>query len=497
MTAPIRDTKGRFTDWRRLGRGSLGETWSALDARTARRVVVKVRPLQGSSRDICLREVALARSLDNPHLQRFIAFLPDDSGPDALIYDYVEGDSLKQRLGSGPIARDAALSMTRDILAGLSAAHQKGVVHRDISPENIILSGNGAVLIDFDAIGDLIADSRIGRTTVAGEFAGKPLYMSPEQITGAPQSGASDIWALGAVLFEAVTGQSFRRGDSISDLVRQYPKTPDVSAAPSSLRPLLADMLAPDPARRPDAIDAIAAIDALMDMALAAGFPADPALPSSTAPSRPPAPTLSPSISGEPTRAVARSGRRLLPWILTVVCVTGFLVIGAMLFEESSVRAFREQILQSPHLLGIVLVAGGVMLVASSFFVARFIRSRASRADVALPFRALDLINAPDARDRLTETICLRIDAYRELAGKRSEDMLSVTMVALAKEYAGAETADDRFRALAMLNELHMQVARSLRPWWMNYETLIARALSLTTLVAGVVAAVEGMRRLF
>lgn len=496
MTKPIRDAEGRFTDWRRLGRGSLGETWSARDARTARRVVVKVRPLLGSSRDICLREVSLARSLDNPHLQRFIAFLPGDPGPDALIYDYVEGDSLKQRLGTGAIARDAALSMARDILVGLAAAHQKGVVHRDISPENIILSGDGAVLIDFDAVGDLIADSRIGKTTVAGEFAGKPLYMSPEQITGAPQSGASDIWALGAVLYEAVTGQSFRRGDTISDLVRQYATAPDVSAAPSSLRPLLADMLAPDPARRPDAIDAIATIDALMDMALGPGGPTDLALPPSTVPQRVPAPPP-PSMASESRQAAPSKGRSILPWGLTVVSVTALLVMGALLFQESSVKAFREQVLQSPHLLGVVLVAGGVLLVVSSFFVARFIRSRATEADVALPFRAMDLINAPDARDRLTETICLRIDAYRELAGKRSEDMLSVTMVALAKEYAGAETADDRFRALGMLNELHMQVARSLRPWWMNYETLIARAASLTTLIIGVVTAVEGLRRLF
>ena len=150
-----------------------------------------------------------------------------------------------------------------------------------------------------------------------------------------------------------------------------------------------------------------------------------------------------------------------------------------------------------PHVLGMALVALGVVLVILSFFVARFLRARAAREDVALPFRALDLINAPDARDRLTETICLRIDAYRDLAGKPSEDLLTVTMVALANEYASAETADERFKALAMLNDLHTQVARTLRPWWMNYETLIARVLSLTTLVAGVVTAVEGVRRLF
>lgn len=491
MKSPIRDTEGRFSDWQQLGRGSLGETWSARDMRSDRRVVVKVRPDVGLSRDLCQREAELARRMVNRHLQRLIAFLPGDPGPDALIYEYVEGESLKHRLASGPVTRDAGLRMARDILIGLASAHDNGVVHRDISPENIILSDHGAVLIDFDALGGLIEDSQIGKTTVAGEFAGKPLYMSPEQITGAPQSAASDIWALGAVLYEAVTGRSFRQGESIADLVRQYADASDVSAAPVSLRLLLGDMLAADPARRPDASGAIARIDALLQDALGTRDPIAPAAPQIVA-ERP----VPPARSHAPPKGGGGLARAVIP-VLAVVLIIGGLVLGGTVYRLGILSAFREQGFRTPHVLGIALIAGGVLLVLSSFFVARVVRNKAQRADVALPFRALDLINAPDARDRLTETICLRIDAYRELAGKPSEDLLSVTMVALANEYAEAQTADDRLRALGMLNELHAKVGRSLRPWWMNYETLIARALALTTLVAGVVTAVEGLRRLF
>lgn len=498
VAGPIRDDEGQFTEWRQLGRSSLGETWAARDAMRGREVVVKVRPPLDASRETCRREAALARKLNTPFLQRFLEYRPAELGPDALIYEYVPGASLKTRLADGPLSRDAALTMARDVLTGLAAAHANGIIHRDVSPENIILSDRGAVLIDFDALGDLVQDSHIGRTTVGGEFAGKPLYMSPEQITGAPQSAASDIWAVGAVLFESLTGRSFRQGESIADLVGQYASTPDVRDAPASLQALLTDMLAPDPGRRPDAIDAIDMIEAALRMST------PPTRPSVVSPS-PERPMSRPSPSAPEivrdlspaSPAKAGGGRAIIAVGLVALPLVAVIVFAAVFRGGALLKAFREQEFHTPHVLGMALVALGVVLVILSFFVARFLRARAAREDVALPFRALDLINAPDARDRLTETICLRIDAYRDLAGKPSEDLLTVTMVALANEYASAETADERFKALAMLNDLHTQVARTLRPWWMNYETLIARVLSLTTLVAGVVTAVEGVRRLF
>lgn len=510
MTAPIETDDGRFSHWQILGQGGLGETWSALDGLRGRRVVVKTRDRIGASREMCLREADLARTLSSPHLQKFVAFLPGDPGPDALIYDFVPGQSLRDHMKTGPVPRRGALGMARDILTGLAEMHRKGIVHRDVSPENIILTDTSAVLIDFDALGRLDQDSSHGRTTIVGEFAGKPRYMSPEQITGAPQSAASDIWGVGAVLYETLTDRSFRVGNSIGDLLAEYASAPDVSAAPASLRGFLAELLAPDPAQRPDAVDAIAMIEAALDSAVATAGEEDPF----AHPVPPPASAAdvghfasaraSPSPRPRQSKR-SRAGLFLAITTAALMGMAGLFFVGVLGGQDVGyppsegpfpplppVDPFSPALLVS---VGFLVV--GVGLVICSFFVAGFIRSRAAESDIALPYRAMDLINAPDARDRLTETICLRIDAYRELAGKQAEDMLSVTMVALANEYAAAETADERFRALEMLNELHAKVARSLRPWWMNYETLIARALSLTTLVAGIVAAIEGVRRLF
>lgn len=485
----------RYDGWVLLGRGALGQTWMARDTLLDQKVIIKVRPESPANLVNAHREVQAVKLLNSQYLQRSFDLRKSQQGQLGLFYEYVDGPTLQDQLALGASLADRdALLVARDVLDGLRVAHENGVVHRDVSPANIVLADRGAVLIDFNALGTLTEDSAMGRTTLAGEFAGKPLYMSPEQMVGAPQTAAVDIWGLGAVLYEAVTGRAFRTGASIADLVSAQSEDPDVSAAPQPMRPLLQGLLAADPVARPDAAEALRLIDELISGAgPVMGMP-----PAQQTGVRVRAPGLPP-----PAPRKTKSGGRLA---VVFLALTGALLTLALVLyfsglfsgstgDSSGPGPFPEM---SPALLlniGFVIV--GVILVVSSFFIAGFVRTKAAESDVALPFKTLDLINAPDARDRLTETICLRIDAYRELAGKQAEDMLSVTMVALANEYAVADTADERFQALTMLNDLHTRVARTLRPWWMNYETLIARALSLTTLVAGVVAAVEGVRRLF
>ncbi len=94
---------------------------------------------------------------------------------------------------NGPLSPSAARDVLRDISSALREFHSHDIAHRDISPENIILSDHGAVLIDFDATGYLDESSPIGATTIVGDFAGKFLYMSPEGLAGAPQNSATDI----------------------------------------------------------------------------------------------------------------------------------------------------------------------------------------------------------------------------------------------------------------------------------------------------------------
>lgn len=535
VKAPEIEESHRYSDWHLLAESRLGETWRAQNAVSGQKCVLKIRRDDVANPGAAARRWEQAATLVSPHLQRLLHFNAQADGRFVIVHEYVPGPSLRERISQGPIPVAQALRHTRDIFSGLMVLHQKGMVHRDVSPENIILSAYGAVLIDFDAVGMLTEDSGIGKTTLAGDFAGKLRYMSPEQIVAAPQSASVDIWAVGTVLYEALTGAPLQSAQSVMDLSRSLGEPPNLAAAPQSVRPFLASLLAPDPLGRPDAQKAIRWIDNLLvSMASdnepgvvedvgADAFalpveqgegPASDGRPGSDdvaahraddpfAEFPPQAEAARPAALPRP-RAASKSGGLGVGFAaLVILGALGVLVAWALGYIDqsgSNVDSEAPARGPSPILLNpwhLALLCGGILLVGSSFFVARLLRASGARAEVALPYRALELINAPDARDRLAETICLRIDAYREIAGRAAEDMLTVTMVALAKEYAEAESADERFRALQMLNELHAKVSDTLKPWWLQYENLIARALSVTTLVAGIVAAIEGVRGLF
>lgn len=538
VKAPEIEESHSYADWHLLAESRLGETWRAQNAVSGQKCVLKIRRDDVANPGAAARRWAQAATLVSPHLQRLLHFNAQADGRFVIVHEYVPGPSMRERISQGPIPVAQALRHTRDIFSGLMVLHQKGMVHRDVSPENIILSAYGAVLIDFDAVGMLTEDSGIGKTTLAGDFAGKLRYMSPEQIVAAPQSASVDIWAVGTVLYEALTGAPQQSAQSVMDLSRSLGAPPNLAAAPQSVRPFLASLLAPDPLGRPDAQKAIKWIDNLLvsmasdnepgfdkdvgadsfampvDQAkgpepdgthgspLSDGVAACPAedpfaeFPSQAEPARP-------GALPSPRAATKSGGLGVGLAVLVIFGALGVLVAWALGYigqSNSNVDSAAPARGPSPTLLNpwhLALLCGGILLVGSSFFVARLLRASGARAEVALPYRALELMNAPDARDRLAETICLRIDAYREIAGRAAEDMLTVTMVALAKEYAEAESADERFRALQMLNELHAKVSDTLKPWWLQYENLIARALSVTTLVAGIVAAIEGVRGLF
>ncbi|WP_316772693.1 serine/threonine-protein kinase [Sedimentitalea todarodis] len=501
MKPPEFENSQAYAGWELLGDSRLGETWLARDAVTGQKSVLKIRREDVANPGAARRRWAQAATLSSPYLQRLLQYNQQPDGRLVIVHAFVPGPSLRDRISEGELPIAQALLYVRDVFCGLTVLHRNGMVHRDVSPENIILSDNGAVLIDFDAIGMLTEDSSFGKTTVVGDFAGKLAYMSPEQLVAAPQSASADIWATGAVLFEALTGQRLQSAKSMVQLGQSLGKEPDLAAAPEAVQPFLASLLAPDPSGRPDAEQAIARIDDLLAQARSAestGW----TVPQSPMPA-PPQDSHRP-VAAPPPRAAAKSagwgiGAAVVVFLVAIMVLVAW-AFGTLDQSYWNVDPANPSIRPPPALANpwhLALLFGGAILAISSFFIARLLRASASRAEVALPYRALELINAPDAHDRLAETICLRIDAYRQAAGRAAEDMLTVTMVALAKEYAEADSADERFRALQMLNELHGKVANTLKPWWMQYENLIARGLSLTALVAGLVAAIEGVRGLF
>jgi serine/threonine-protein kinase len=234
----------RYTVDREIGRGGAARVFSATDA-AGRPVALKVlHPQLAASvtADRFLREIQFVAKLDHPRIARLL-----DSGEgEWIVYyvmDYVPGPTLRAHLDR---VRKASISDTahiaRDILGALACAHAQNIVHRDVKPENVVLSPSGAVLVDF-GIAKAIADAGSDRLTRSGFAVGTSAYMSPEQIGGTDNVDArSDLYSLGCVLFECLAGRP-PFDDPFDDLIltkHQIAEVPDVR----DMRPDTPDALA-------------------------------------------------------------------------------------------------------------------------------------------------------------------------------------------------------------------------------------------------------------
>src|SRR5262245_15846441 len=221
MPLPSGAKLGPYEVLSRLGAGGMGEVYRARDTRLDRTVAIKVLP-EHLARDPSLRqrferEARAVSSLNHAH----ICVLHDigrQDGIDYLVLEYLEGESLHDRLAKGPLPLEQALRYATQIADALDKAHRTGVVHRDLKPGNVMLTKSGAKLLDFglasvakpviagDAdLSDLATPWK--PLTGAGTLLGTIPYMAPEQIEGHEADSRTDIWALGAILYEMLTGQ--------------------------------------------------------------------------------------------------------------------------------------------------------------------------------------------------------------------------------------------------------------------------------------------------
>ena len=235
-----------------LGAGGMGEVYRARDTRLDRTVAIKILPTHLSSNPASKlrfdREARVISSLNHPNICTLYD-VGHQNGMDFLVMEYLEGETLADCLVKGPLPPEQVLKHGVEICEGLEAAHKKSVIHRDLKPGNIMLTKTGAKLMDFG-----LAKAMLPRTaassldvTVSGPSEGRPLtaqgtlvgtfqYMSPEQVEGAEADARSDIFALGAVLYEMATGRRAFTGKSQASIVAAI-----LAADPqpiSSVRPL-------------------------------------------------------------------------------------------------------------------------------------------------------------------------------------------------------------------------------------------------------------------
>jgi eukaryotic-like serine/threonine-protein kinase len=212
-----------------IGAGGMGEVYRARDARLGRDVAIKVLPQHLSSnpelKERFEREARAISSLNHPRICTLYDIGHQD-GVDFLVMEFLEGETLADRLRKGPLPMKESLKIAMDVCDALQAAHRSGIIHRDLKPGNIMLAKNGAKLMDFGlakAMASGVAPSApllsaamtmtvseaspISPLTSAGAIVGTIQYMSPEQIEGKNADARSDLFALGAVLYEMTTGK--------------------------------------------------------------------------------------------------------------------------------------------------------------------------------------------------------------------------------------------------------------------------------------------------
>ena len=228
---------GKYEIIRQLGEGGFARVFLATDQMLKRQVAIKVLKVGYALAEEDLkryqREAKLLAQLNHPNIISILAFdLLDDSTP-FIVMEYLEGMPLSGLiLERGKLPPELASNILLKTLEGLSYAHAAGIVHRDLSPANIFLLGNypdfTPKIIDF-GMSKIIADLT-GKLTKTGQLMGNPPYMSPEQLTGAPVDHRTDIYALGCILYEMLSGQQAFRGDSPLTVIymhqHEYPPPP-------------------------------------------------------------------------------------------------------------------------------------------------------------------------------------------------------------------------------------------------------------------------------
>ena len=252
---------GMYTFESELGGGGMSRTYLAHEQSLDRRVVVKVLApelLEGLSVERFKREVLMAAKLQHPHVVPVLAS-GDADGLPWFSMPFVAGESLRQRMVRGPVPLDEAMGILRDVARALAYAHGNGIVHRDIKPDNVLLSGGSATVTDF-GIAKAISASRSGGSnatlTQAGMAIGTPAYMAPEQAAADPDlDHRADLYAFGAMAYELLTGQQMFAGRTPARvLAAQLGEMPrDVRELQPGLPPELAALVMQCLAKEPDA----------------------------------------------------------------------------------------------------------------------------------------------------------------------------------------------------------------------------------------------------
>jgi serine/threonine protein kinase len=247
-------TLGHYEILEPLGKGGMGEVYRARDTKLDRDVAIKVLPEDLATDADRLarfeREAKLLAALNHANIGA-IHGLEESDDVRFLVLELIEGETLEQRLAKGAIPVPKALDIARQIAEALEAAHDEGIIHRDVKPANVLLTAKGGVkVLDFGIAKNTMLDANAAATaqatnlTTDGTLMGTPPYMSPEQMRGEEADKRADIWSFGCVLYETLTGKRAFDRETVADtLAAIIERNPDYDTLPPDVPPSIRQLV--------------------------------------------------------------------------------------------------------------------------------------------------------------------------------------------------------------------------------------------------------------
>lgn len=326
----------RYRPLRPLGRGGSGSVWLARDERNGLEVALKIVPREGKRASRAAREMEAASRLRHERCVRAYDF-GGDSGHVYIAYEYVQGSTLRETMRSGRLGDGDAVAAAAQILDALAHAHRIGIVHRDVKPSNVLVESSPTMsvrLLDFGLAQFDEADT----LTAVGDVPGTLAYIAPERLRGGEATAASDVWAVGVLLWESLVGEHPFWGVPLPQVAAAIETgAKPITTARPDLAPALADAvssaLAKDPARRPSAERLAADLRAALESPRRDRTrPARPRpTPSAPKPARVSAPLEQRIVPSALAGGVAAAAATLLPfWTPGLVAVLAIVSAAAM-----------------------------------------------------------------------------------------------------------------------------------------------------------------------
>jgi eukaryotic-like serine/threonine-protein kinase len=337
---------GRYALQELIGRGGSAEVWRAEDTSLGRPVALKLVtvPHDESSARAGDEARTLAR-LNHPGLVPVYDAGTDDQGRPWVVMELVEGETLSDTIKRGPLTSERTASVGRSVAEALGYVHEKGLLHRDVKPGNVLVGTDGRSRLTDFGIARLIDSAKV---TSTGMMVGTASYLAPEQVAGEPVGPSADVYALGLVLLECLTGKREYAGATVEVALARLTRSPEVpSDLPDGWPGLLRAMTDRDPARRPSpeavarelgsiqaggsattVLPAAAPASSTTALPRTAVAQAQAPAPSRRAPQRP-TPRRSAPVAAPPRTSSAT------PWVLLLLVVIAAMVVGFLLLERS------------------------------------------------------------------------------------------------------------------------------------------------------------------